>query len=195
MTRVMKDILYRICGLAEASYWRTYERNKDRPSRIYKGDPNDSEWCSDEWTMDEKDYEMVLYLEKLFENYTKISEGVDFLLDRVNEKNPNLPRYMSFRDFVYENHAEIWDNCKLHGNWISWYDTSDDKVTLRITKKEPIVYKKGRLVSNIKDPEDYEDVCVDRRNVLFKEPWMKVNNMTIYVDDFFWNFGQTFSND
>lgn len=102
--------------------------------------------------------------------------------------------YMSFEEFIYKNHAEIWDNCRYSGNWISWYKSlpDDDMVIIRVSDREP-EYVKGKFDwTDFKEGEDYEDICLDRKGVLFTDPFEATY---VSVADSFWDFGQTFSAD
>jgi len=66
MAEKTKDIIYRLCMLAESFWIRHYGDSdfKDKETAVFKGEPDDPEWCCDEWTMFKEDYDNILFIEK-----------------------------------------------------------------------------------------------------------------------------------
>lgn len=101
--------------------------------------------------------------------------------------------YMSFEDFIHKRHYELWDNCTYSGNWLSWVNDIDNYAVVRVSDKEPKMYKGQFDWTGFEKIKDYEDVCIDRRDILFTDPYHAVY---VYVDDDFWSAEpQTFSPD
>lgn len=228
----VKNIIYRLYGLAESNYWTHYKEFQYGEEVVAQGEQDDPEWCCDEWTMLESDYNKIQDVKVALEEYYKNTATFVLPLEGKNEEalqrlrenggdtltleqpNPDntdeskfsmtdymlreaakakYHNYMSFEEFIHKNHAEIWDNCRYSGNWISWYkNLSDDKIIIRVSDREP-KYAKGKFDwTGFREGEDYEDVCLDRNGVLFTDPFEATY---VHVDDSFWDFGQTFSND
>ena len=224
----VKNIIYRLYGLAESNYWTHYKEFIDREEVVAQGEQDDPEWCCDEWTMLRSDYNIIQDVKVALEEYYKDVATFVLPLEGKNEEaiqrlrenggdtltlewptiqisamsgGQTMPptctsNYMSFEEFIHKKKAEIWDNCRYSGNWLCLYKTIADTVIIRVCNKKPNV-KKSRFEScfdwtDFKEGDDYEDVCVDRDDVIFSN---FVEATYVHVDDSFWDFGQTFSND
>lgn len=179
----IKNIIYRLYGLAESCYWTHYKEFIDREEVVAYGDQDDPEWCCDEWTMLRSDYNMIQDIKDALEEYYK--DIAAFAL-------PLEGNYMFFGEFIDKKRADIWDNCRYSGNWICLYKIFADTVIVRVCNKKPNIKESGFDWTGFIEGEDYEDVSLDRDGVLFKDP---VKAIHVCVADSFWDFGQTFSPD
>lgn len=68
MSDLTKDIIYRLCMLAESFWLRYYDdvEFKDKETAVFKGEQDDPEWCCDEWTMFKEDYDNITLIQNLF---------------------------------------------------------------------------------------------------------------------------------
>lgn len=227
----VKNIIYRLYGLAESNYWTHYKEFINKEEVVAYGEQDDPEWYCDAWTMLKSDYDMIEDVKAALEDYYKDTATFVLPLESKNEEALQRLRenggdtltlewpspdntdeskfsmteymlreaakaqyhdYMSFGEFIDKKKADIWDNCRYSGNWISWYKSLDDKVIIRVSDKKP-KYVKGKFDwTGFKEGEDYEDICLDRNGVLFTDPFEATY---VSVADSFWDVGQTFSND
>lgn len=73
MNENTKDLIYRLCGLAGFYYWETFcqSEGKGKKSKVFHGEKDDPEWCSDEWTMYEEDYNRIIEIKSILEKNEK----------------------------------------------------------------------------------------------------------------------------
>ena len=73
MNENTKDLVYRFCMLAESFWLKHYDDNdfKNKETAVFKGDQDDPEWCSDEWTMYEEDYNRIIKIKSILEKNEK----------------------------------------------------------------------------------------------------------------------------
>ena len=209
----VKNIIYRLYGLAESNYWTHYKEFINKEEVVAQGEQDDPDWCCDEWTMLRSDYNMIQDVKVALEEYYKDTATFVLPLEGKNEEAiqrlrenggdtltlewPMPPtytsNYMSFEDFIHKRHYDLWDNCTYSGNWLSWVNDIDNYVVIRVSNKEPKMYKGQFDWTGFKNIEDYEDVCIDRGDILFTDPYHAVS---VHVDDDFWSAEpQTFSPD
>ena len=67
MNDKVKNIVYRLYGLAESNYWTHYKEFIDREEVVAQGEQDDPDWCCDEWTMLKSDYDMIQKVKKALE--------------------------------------------------------------------------------------------------------------------------------
>ena len=103
MNSKVSDIIYRLCALAEFYHWETecQSEGKGKKSKVFYGDQDDPEWCSDEWTMYEEDYDKIMIVKEALEE--KYKDLVTFVLPLEGKNLEAIENFKKLR----ENKSEI----------------------------------------------------------------------------------------